>query len=213
MTHSLHRSGTSESLHDDYVMLILTSPDRAGDPDVKRHMKEVWDILASRSRDLANFGTIRGGGRHRKSIEDFKEQGGFMIHAVFKDRQSMESCLREIKERGLGLSVTVSGLHKEVGQTCADIGLTPHTVQYSLGVLGKTDLLPDADVLEITTMCGHAMVSPRLLKHLLRRVRSNKLSRRDAAIELSRQCECGIFNPDRAERLLRRMASVPSGEP
>jgi hypothetical protein len=214
MTHSLHRDGNNESLHDDYVMLVLVSPDRAGDPDVKRGMAEVWDILASRSQDLANFGTIRGGGRHRKSIEDFKEQGGFMIHAVFKDKGGMESALHEIKERRLGLSVTVSGLYKEVGQACAGMGLTPHTVQYSLGVLGKTDLLPDENVLEIMTMCGHAMVSPRLLQHLLNRVRSNKMSHRDAALELSRQCECGIFNPERAERLLRNMTcACPSTEP
>jgi hypothetical protein len=206
MTHSLHRDGNAVSLHDDYVMLILTGFDRANDPEVKQHMRDVWDILASRAGDLANFGTIRGGGRHRKSIAEFKEGGSFMIHAVFKDREGMEACLREIKEREFGLSVTVSGLHKEVGETCRNVGLTPHTVQYSLGVLGKTELLPDEKTLEITTMCGHAMVSPHLLSHLLQKIRRKKLSHREVALELSRQCECGIFNPDRAERLLREMA-------
>ena len=137
-----------------------------------------------------------------------------MIHAVFKDREGMTSALSEIKERGLGLSVTVSGLYKEVGQACADMGLTPHTVQYSLGVMGKADLLPEENVPEITTMYGHAMVSPRLLQHLLNRIRSNKMSHRDAALELSRQCECGIFNPERAERLMRNMTCVcPSTGP
>jgi hypothetical protein len=205
MTHSLHRDGDSQGLQDDYVMLVLTGLDRAGDPEAKRQMREVWDILASRTGDLANFGTIRGGGRHRKGIEDFKEQGSFMIHAVFKDRGGMEACLREIKERDFGLSVTVFGLYKEVGKACRNIGLAPHTVQYSLGVYGKTDLLPNEKVLEVTTMCGHAMVSPHLLSHLLDRVRLKKLSYREASLELSRQCECGIFNPDRAERLLKEM--------
>ena len=129
-----------------------------------------------------------------------------MIHAVFRDRKGMEAALREIKERDFNVSVTVSGLHKEAARTCRSIGLTPHTVQYSLGVLGDTRLLPDEKVLEVTTMCGHAMVSPHLLAHLLKRVRQNKVSYGDAALELSRQCECGIFNPDRAERLLREMA-------
>jgi hypothetical protein len=205
MTHSLHRDGDSQGLRDDYVMLVLTGFDRAGDPEVKRQMREVWDILASRTGDLSNFGIIRGGGRHTKSIEDFKEQGSFMIHAVFKDREGMEACLREIKERGFGLSVTVSGLHKEVGKTCRNIGLAPHTVQYSLGIHGRTGLLPDEKILEVTTMCGHAMVSPHLLSHLLKKIRLKKLSYREASLELSRQCECGIFNPDRAERLLREM--------
>jgi hypothetical protein len=206
MTHSLHRDGNSQGLHDDYVMLILTGFDRANDPEVKRQMREAWDILASRAGDLSNFGTIRGGGRHRKSIAEFKEQGSFMIHAVFKNREGMEACLAEIKEREFGLSVTVSGLHKEVEKTCRSAGLRPHTVQHSLGILGKTGLLPDAKVLDVTTMCGHAMVSPHLLVHLLKRVRQKKFSCRDAAMELSRQCECGIFNPDRAERLLSEMA-------
>jgi hypothetical protein len=205
MTHSLHRNGTSESLGDDYVMLVLTGFDRASDPEVKREMREVWDILASREEDLANFGTIRGGGRHRKTIADFKEQGGFMIHAVFKNRKGLEKALGEIMARRLSLSVTVSGLHKEAGETCRALGLTPHTVQYSLGVMEKIGLLPDEKVLEVTTMCGHAMVSPHLLTHLLQRVKNGRLSYRDASLELSRQCECGIFNPDRAERLLRQM--------
>ena len=205
MTHSLHRRGTSDSLGDDYVMLVLTGFDRAGDPDVKKEMREMWDILESRQEDLANFGTIRGGGRHRKTIADFRELGGFMIHAVFKERTGLEGVLAEIKKRRLSLSVTVSGLHKEAGETCRALGLQPHTVQYSLGVMGKTDLLPDEEILEVTTMCGHAMVSPHLLTQLLQKVRDGKLSHRDASIELSRQCECGIFNPDRAERLLRQM--------
>ncbi len=205
MTHSLHRDGNSHGLRDDYVMLILTGFDRANDPEVKAQMREVWDILAFRAGDLANFGTIRGGGRHQKSIKDFKDQGGFMIHAVFKEKEAMVACLREIKERDLDLSVTVSGLCNEVDEACRGIGLAPHTVQYSLGVLGKTELLPDERVLEVTTMCGHAMVSPHLLNHLLNKVRRKKLSYREASLELSRQCECGIFNPDRAERLLREM--------
>jgi hypothetical protein len=212
MTHSLHRDGDFRGLHDDYVMLVLTGPDRAGDPEVKRQMREVWDILASRAGDLANFGTIRGGGRHRKSIEDFKEQGRFMIHAVFKDKEGIEACLREIKERQFALSVTVSGLYKEAGKMCRHVGLVPHTVQYSLGVIGKTELLPDEKVLEVTTMCGHAMVSPHLLSHLLDKIQKKKLSYRGASLDLSRQCECGIFNPDRAERLLREMTEKPTGE-
>jgi hypothetical protein len=49
------------------------------------------------------------------------------------------------------------------------------------------------------------MVSPHLLSHLLDRVRRRKLCYPEASLELSRQYECGIFNPDRAERLLKEM--------
>ena len=206
MSHSLHRRGNAESLHDDYVMLIMVSPDRANDPDVKSRMQEAWDVLSSFEADLTNFGSVRGGGRHRKSIKEFKEEGKFLMHAVFKDRDVMKACLNEIKNRDLGLSVTVSGNFDEVKGACREIGLVPHTVQYSLGIIGKTELLPDEKVLEITTMCGHAMVSPNLLAHLMKKIEAGKLTHAEAALELSRQCECGIFNPVRAERLLRQMA-------
>jgi len=205
MTHSLHRYGNVGSLCDDYVMLISTSPDRMKDPDVKGKMREIWDLLSSHGGDLTNFGAIRGGGRHRKSFGDFKEEDKFLIHAVFKDRETMKACLEEIKNKDLGLSVSVSGLFGEVKKTCHEIGLTPHTVQYSLGIIGKTELLPDERLLQISTMCGHGLVSPNLLAHLIKKIDSGKLTHAEAALELSRQCECGIFNPARAERLLREM--------
>ena len=205
MSHSLHRRGNAESLHDDYVMLIMVSPDRANDPDIKSRMQEAWDVLSSFQADLTNFGSVRGGGRHRKSIKEFKEEGKFLMHAVFKDRDVMKACLKEMKNRDLGLSVTVSGNFDEVKGACREIGLVPHTVQYSLGIIGKTELLPDEKVLEITTMCGHAMVSPNLLTNLMKKIEAGKLTHAEAALELSRQCECGIFNPARAERLLRKM--------
>ncbi len=205
MSHSLHRRGNEESFHDDYVMLIMTSPDRVNDPDVKNKLREAWDVLSSFEADLTNFGSVRGGGRHRKLIKEFKEEGKFLIHAVFKERDSIKACLNELKKRDLGLSVTVSGNFDEVKGMCHEIGLAPHTVQYSLGVVGKTELLPDEKVLEITTMCGHAMVSPNLLAHLVKRIQAGKITHAEASLELSRQCECGIFNPARAERLLRKM--------
>jgi hypothetical protein len=206
MSHSLHRRGNVENLHDDYVMLIMCSPDKTNDPDIKSKLREAWDVLSSFEADLTNFGSVRGGGRHRKSIKDFKEDGKFLVHAVFKDRDVMKACLNKLKSKDLGLSVTVSGLFEEVKGACHEIGLVPHTVQYSLGIAGKTELLPDEKTLEITTMCGHAMVSPNLLAHLIKKVRSAKMTHADAALELSRQCECGIFNPARAERLLKQMA-------
>ena len=205
MSHSLHRRGTVENLHDDYVMLIMCSPDKANDPDVKSRLREAWDVVSSFEADLTNFGSVRGGGRHRKRINDFKEEGKFLIHAVFKDRDVMKACLSELKSKDLGLSVTVSGLFEEVKGACREIGLVPHTVQCSLGAVGKTEKLPDEKALEITTMCGHAMVSPNLLAHLIKKIGSGKMAHADAALELSRQCECGIFNPARAERLLKQM--------
>jgi len=56
-------------------------------------------------------------------------------------------------------------------------------------------------------MCGHAMVSPNLITHLLTEIDEGKIAYEEAAKELSRMCDCGIFNPYRAEKLLRKMTS------
>lgn len=71
-------------------------------------------------------------------------------------------------------------------------------------------MLPDEKILDITTMCGHAMVSSNLLAHLMKRIEAGKMSHAEAALEISRQCECGIFNPVRAERLLRQISDKNS---
>jgi hypothetical protein len=51
------------------------------------------------------------------------------------------------------------------------------------------------------------MVSPHLIAHLLKKIERGKMTHGEAAMELSRQCECGIFNPHRAEKLLRKMVT------
>ncbi len=205
MTHSLHRLGSREELRDDFVLLIMAGPDRMKDAVVAERMREVWDILSQYESDLANFGTLRGGG-HRKTIQVLKEKDPWIIHAVFSSRQKLESCLRELQCRDLGISVTISGCSDDVLETCADLGLTPHTVQHSLGIHGRRDRLPAEDVLSLSTMCGHAMVSPNLIAHIVQSVSDGAMSHAEAAEELSKMCDCGIFNKHRAERLLKMMA-------
>lgn len=205
MSHSLHRRGEGEDLRDDYVMLVMAGPERMKNTAIQERMGQVWDILARHEAALTNFGSIRGGGRHKKPIEAFKSRNGMMIHAVFKDRQSLRNCLEEIKERDLGISVAISGCDEAVRETCAEIGLFPHTAQYSLGIHGKREKLPDEEVLEIATMCGHAMVSTRLIAYVVEQIGKGKMTHAEAAAKLSEMCDCGIFNPHRAERLLRQM--------
>jgi len=98
----------------------------------------------------------------------------------------------------------VSGLLANVRRMCAELGLRPHSVNLSLGFHGRTDLLPEPEVLEIVTMCGHGMVGSRLVRSVVERVRTGQLSPREGARELARPCVCGIFNVDRAEQLLTR---------
>lgn len=110
------------------------------------------------------------------------------------------------------MSVIVTGLFDEVKDCCATAGLTPHTQALSLGIWGKTERLPDRKYLDIHPMCGHAMVPLALIDSMIRRVRAKRLPVEQAAVELTKPCVCGVFNPTRAAELLRRFLSTSPPE-
>ena len=98
---------------------------------------------------------------------------------------------------------------------CREACTKRHTVQYSLGVWGKTELLPDPKILEMTTMCGHGTIPFNLVRRMAAAVKSGRLSLEQAAAELGKPCVCGVFNTSRAQTLLQEyIASAPndSGE-
>jgi len=66
-------------------------------------------------------------------------------------------------------------------------------------------LLPDEDILSITTMCGHHMISPNLVKKLVEDVKKGKITPEKAAWKLATFCPCGIFNHVRAEKLIEEL--------
>ena len=63
--------------------------------------------------------------------------------------------------------------------------------------------LPDAQVLTISTMCGHGMISHSLAKKMVDFVREGRRTPEQAVTYLARFCSCGVFNPARACRLLK----------
>lgn len=207
MTHTLHRRGDRESLAEDYVMLIMASRGINLEGSAEK-MRQIWAVLSRYEQDLANFGTNRIGISQQVTLNELKDRWkdfNRIGHAVFKDRESLKACLRELKDGNFGISIVISGLCDEIDALCTEIGLSPHTVEYSLDVHGTTERLPSREILEITTMCGHALISPRLVEEMIGQIRSGKKTHAEAARELSRICDCGIFNPYRAEKLLRVM--------
>jgi hypothetical protein len=54
-------------------------------------------------------------------------------------------------------------------------------------------------------MCGHGLVANNLVKEMLRQVKRGKKTPKEAALELTKPCQCGVFNPKRAEELLKRL--------
>jgi len=85
--------------------------------------------------------------------------------------------------------------------------MKPHTINLSLGIIGKTELLPEEGILELTTMCGHALISAALVRKGIREVACGEKTPREASNMVGKPCVCGIYNLDRSDRLLSRRAT------
>jgi len=206
MSHSLHRQGSRSDLQDDWVVLAIAAEGVNKDGAASR-LRRFLELAIRHGP--ANFGDIRTGCSFQFCPEHILSgvEDSSVVHAVYAQRAKMESFLRDLKDANLGISVVISGLLEETRQSLAEVELTPHTLSLSLGIWGRTERLPPEDLLEITTMCGHGMVSSRLVEKKAKDVRQGKLEVDQAAHELAKPCRCGIFNPVRAARLLRRLAS------
>ncbi len=205
MSHTLHRQGRTADLADDWVVLAMSARgvNRRGSAAALRRFLEI-----SVAHHPVNMGDMTSGGAFNQSPEALLRgiSDDSVVHAVFARRRDAASFLRALKKADLGLSVCVSGLIKETARCARSAGLRAHTVSFSLGVWGKTSRLPSPDVLRLTTMCGHGLVGPGLIRRELRRIASGKASPAEAADALGRPCVCGIFNPRRAARILAELA-------
>ncbi len=201
MTHTLHRSGTIESLRGDYVWLMYQAKG-INDQNIQPKAEEF--IAAAEAAGCENWGDVKSGSILDLGVQTVKERisDKSRLRGVFTSREQVVGFLRRIKEREVGLSVVISGLLEEVLPACAQAGVTPHTVNYSFGVWGKKDLLPSEETLSLTTMCGHHQISPKLVDFYRERVRAGKMKPERAAQKLAAFCPCGIFNHIRAAKLL-----------
>ena len=234
MTHSLHREGSPESLEKDYVMFIYPARgfNYKGSAPKVRHLAEliflsgpVGIMAKERSRSMNKTGkpddtevpirikidgeNIPGAdpGVEKLKLEEIQSDGT-RVYSTFDNRESLREALRRIKEADEGISIMVSGLTDRVREIAAEIGIDPHMINLSLGIHGRTDRLPPADIREFTTMCGHGLVSPHLIRDMIRRVKTGKISEWDASLFIAERCICGIYNPCRSMELLREKAPL-----
>jgi len=56
-------------------------------------------------------------------------------------------------------------------------------------------------------MCGHGMVTVKLIEDTVAKIKSGELTTENGAERLFKPCMCGIFNPKRAAELLTAMAA------
>jgi len=202
MTHTLHRRGSAESLSGDYVMMMLQAigfNEEGNTPKIQEFLR-----IALR-HNAVNIGSVSGGGMKEKS-EDVIANADKIGQAVFTNQEDVTAALKELKEKDLGISVIVSGIYEKVDECLAKAGLKHHTGNFSLGIWGRTEKLPSNEVLEITTMCGHALIAPNLVKEMVKEIKAGAKKPEEAAKVLAPQCACGVFNIKRAADLMKAMA-------
>jgi hypothetical protein len=128
--------------------------------------------------------------------------GHTTVAAVFGNYPDMKAFVDDLCRAKLGISVNISAPIQDAERCCHETGITRHSVEYSLGFCGRVDKLPDATVLELTTMCGHGMISGHLAKKMIDWAKENRRSPMELASTMARFCSCGVFNTRRAERIL-----------
>jgi hypothetical protein len=129
-------------------------------------------------------------------------EGPTTVSAVFRSYADMAAFVRAVKAAALGVSVNISAPIDAARRCCEEAGIARHSVEYSIGFQGRVDRLPDRQVLELATMCGHGMVSSNLVRKMLDWVREGRRTPEEATRYLARFCICGVFNTARAEGLL-----------
>ena len=207
MTHTLHRMGSTGNLSEDYVVLMMPSKDInhvGSGRKLRRFLQMALDNGAIKIGD-ARLGNQYHQGGVSKVLQNVEDRA--VVHAVFRDTESLARTLLAVKEADLGLSVVVSGLFGEVEKCCKRVGLEKHTVNLSMGRWGRTENLPPQEILEINTMCGHGMVTVGLIEEVIADVKNKRCTLEEGAERLFRPCVCGIFNPHRAAQLLREMTA------
>lgn len=204
MTHTLHRRGSRESLNEDYVVLTIPA---VGSPNYDGHETKLQSFLRLALRHKPkNIGSVEMGGMIDQP-EEVIANARKIAHAVFDNKEAVTEFLKALKQADLGLSVVVSGIYENVDQCLEKVGLKHHTANFSLGVWGRTEKLPSNDILEVTTMCGHALIPANLVKVMVAEIKASRKTPQEAAKALMPHCTCGVYNPARAAKLLAAMAA------
>ena len=199
MTHTLHREGVKEGSND-YVILAMVEGSDAQKLD---NLAELFGIIL-KHKPVNYTGKALFPNLTEEQLPQLYKRTKIGM-AVFDKREALLQALKEIKDRELGVPVVVSGLFSHIKGDCKKLGLPIHTVNYSLGVWGKREKLPDPKITEITTMCGHGLVSFNLVRSLVKEIRRGKKTLEEAAGVLAQPCVCGVVNTSRAQELLKAM--------
>ena len=210
MTHTLHRDGDAASFGDDYILLAIPAKGHNDEGAVEK-LRTFLRICAAHkpvnmgNGDLGAYHPSPDSGAnpapdYEKVIASVAKPNS--VAAEFDSQEKLEAALREIVKADLGISINLSNSVEAAHQCCRETGIKRHSVEYSLGFMDRHNHLPNSQVLELSTMCGHGMVSHNLVEKMIAYVKENERTPEEAAAYLACFCPCGVYNPARAKRLL-----------
>ena len=217
MTNTLHRYGDAESFYDDYVIFAIPSRgknDKGSLPKLKQFLEMALPFKPVNMGDALNGGALRPrrdmaptAHWNRDMTPDYRGvidglTAPTTVAAVFDDRVHAEDFVKAVKDADLGLCINISTSIDGAEQCCNTACQPRHSVGYSLGFEGKTEKLPNTQVLSLSTMCGHGMISSSLAKKMIDWVKEGRRSPEQAVTYMARFCSCGVYNPARAKRIL-----------
>ena len=206
MTNTLHRRGTLTSLKNDYVIFCTMAKgvnSKGSGPKIQEFIRICLKYNPVNMGDGYMGNILQEDVGVQKFLADRADGEG--AAAVFTDLDTLQKVIEELIKADLGISINISGLLDEVQSCCRKAGRERHSVEHSLGVWGAKDRLPERDILEVNTLCGHGMVSFNLIRKMVEYVKLRRLTSQKAANIMAKCCECGAFNPVRAEQLLEKM--------
>ena len=206
MTNTLHRQGPAESLKKDYIIFAHTAKGITREGSAPK-LQEFMRICLK--YHPANIGDGKQGNIYKDNTDIQKlianQRDGAGAAAVFTDLDTLQKVVEELIRVDLGISINISGLLEEVQACCRRAGIERHSAEHSLGFWGAKDRLPEREILEFNTLCGHGMVSFNLIRKMIEYVKLRRLTPKKAARIMAKCCECGVFNPVRAEMLLEKV--------
>ena len=216
MTHTLHRVGDAASFGDDYILLAIPAKGHNDEGAVEK-LRTFLRICAAHKPvnmgcgELGSFHPSPGSGSPTVGKKDLTPDYEKVIASVskpnsvvaeFDSKEKLLAALREVIKADLGISINLSNSVEGAHQCCRETGIKRHSVEYSLGFMDRHNHLPNSQVLELSTMCGHGMVSHNLVEQMIAYVKENERTPEEAAAYLACFCPCGAYNPARAKRLL-----------
>lgn len=214
MSHSLYRVLTPENYDNDWVVICISSAgiNNVGcGPKIKKFF-EFCDKHHAVSMGSNITSDLLVGSREAFFALDWEADNIMAGQACFDCEQDVAGLLKDMKEADLGLSVVVSGLIDRVDHICKCVGTKHHTISNSLGVWGDTSKLPPRDVMAITTMCGHGMISANRVYDAIEKIRKGRTTAEKASLEMAKDCVCGILNSHRCAKLLTALAAQTDAE-